>query len=190
MQKSGNNILLVFAGLAIGVGLGFLLLASCGLGGYMIGARLVNSGSNEDAQPKVGSVAPDFKLTTIGGEPMRLSELRSQAVLLNFWATWCGPCVEEMAIIQSYSEEYAQDLIVLGINADEPLRKVSSFVDQHGLSFPVLLDPDSRIQDLYSVRAFPTSYFIDTEGTIRAIHIGLLSESLLVGYLEQIGVGE
>lgn len=190
MQKSGNNILLVFAGLAIGVGLGFLLLASCGLSGYLIGARVVNSGSHEDEQPKVGSVAPDFKLTTISGEPIRLSELRSQAVILNFWATWCGPCVEEMAIIQSYSEEYAQDLIVLGINADEPLRKVSSFVDQHGLSFPVLLDPDSRIQDLYKVRAFPTSYFIDTEGTIRAIHIGLLSESLLVGYLEQIGVGE
>ena len=190
MRKASGNLLLVFGGLAIGVGLGVLLLVSCGLGGYLIGSLLVKSEKQDVSQTIVGMEAPEFKLTTIYGESMRLSELRTRAVMLNFWASWCGPCVEEMPTLQAYSEKYEQDLIILGINADEPRSDVVGFVEQHSLSFTILLDPDSRIQDLYSIRAFPTSYFIDQEGVVRAVHIGSLSESLLVGYLEKIGVGK
>ncbi|OGO61199.1 MAG: hypothetical protein A2032_04740 [Chloroflexi bacterium RBG_19FT_COMBO_49_13] len=190
MRKAGNNLLLLLAGLAVGIGLGVLLLVSCGLGGYLISSQVVKSGAEDETLPKVGMEAPDFRLTSIYGESMRLSELHSRAVMLNFWASWCGPCVDEMATLQAYAEKYAQGLIILGINADEPRRDVVDFVEQHSLSFPILLDPDSRVQNLYNIRAFPTSYFIDQDGFVRAFHIGVLSASLLDGYLEEIGVGE
>jgi thiol-disulfide isomerase/thioredoxin len=190
MRKTGNSLILVFAGLAVGVGMGVLLLVSCGLGGYLIGSRLLKSDSGNESLSIVGAEAPDFRLTTVYGESLRLSELRSQAVMVNFWASWCGPCVEEMPIIQAYSENYDPDLIVLGVNADEPRRDVVDFVELNNLSFPILLDPDSRVQDLYNIRAYPTSFFIDPEGIVRAVHVGSLTESLLDGYLEEIGVGK
>lgn len=165
-------------------------MASCGLGAYLLGSRLAGSGAENSSGLGEGSEAPDFLVTSIDGESIRLSDLRQKAVMLNFWATWCGPCVEEMPLLQAYAEKYSQDLVILGINADEPRRDVVKFVEDHGLTFPVFLDPDSRVQDLYNIHAFPTSFFIDREGVIRGFHIGSLSESLLDGYLQDIGVGE
>lgn len=190
MNKTENNILLVLSGLAVSIGLGILLLVSCGLSGYFVGKGLIRSGYDDKVQTQVGSTAPDFRLTTVFGESIHLSELPNRAILLNFWATWCAPCVEEMALLQIYSEKYPTELIILGINADEPLRDVANFVELNNLTFPVLLDPDSRVQDTYGIRAFPTSYFLNQDGVIRSVHIGLLSDSLMGDYLEQIGVGD
>lgn len=180
----------MLAGLGVSLALGAVLLVSCGLGGYLLGARVLNLNQGETSTLAVGAQAPDFQMTTIYGETMRLSDLRTQAVMLNFWATWCGPCVEEMPTLQLISEKYEQELIILGVNADEPRSDVVDFTEENSLTFPILLDSDSRIQDIYHIRAFPTSYFIDAEGVIRAVHIGSLTGSLLDDYLAEIGVGK
>jgi thiol-disulfide isomerase/thioredoxin len=190
MSKSHSNLLLVIAGLAVGLGVGGLFLVGCGLGGYLIGSRVLRTVKVQNAQSSIGTTAPDFMVTSIYGDSMRLSDLSGRPIMLNFWASWCGPCVEEMPILQAFSERYSNELMILGINADEPREDVLDFVEQNELTFPMLMDPDSRIQDLYRIRAFPTSYFIDQNGIIRAVHIGTLSEALLDRYLEQIGVSE
>jgi thiol-disulfide isomerase/thioredoxin len=110
--------------------------------------------------------------------------------LINFWATWCGPCQMEMPLIQKYYRKYSPDLVVLAVNNDEPPGDVQAFIDQMKLTFPVLLDPGVQVENQYRIRAFPTSLFIDTEGLIRYEHIGILNEQQLVQYLKQIGVGE
>ena len=190
MKTSTTNSLLIVGGIAVVLGIGTLLMIGCLLGGYLVGARLVNSDTEDKTQSLIDVEAPDFQLSTITGETLQLSELQSKAVMVNFWASWCNPCVAEMPTLQAFSEKYHQDLIILGVNANESQRDVVGFVEQAGLTFPILLDPGSKVEDLYHIRAFPTSFFIDQEGIVRAVHIGTLSESLLDGYLEQIGVGK
>jgi peroxiredoxin len=92
-----------------------------------------------------------------------------------------------MPNIQKYYELYPQAFEVVAVNADEPLKVIEPFVKDMGLSFKILLDPGSTIQQLYQIHGYPTSYFLDAEGVIRAQHIGLLSEAQLADYLTQVG---
>jgi thiol-disulfide isomerase/thioredoxin len=139
----------------------------------------------DDPAPEVGAVAPDFRLQDLNGASVSLGDLRGQVVVLNFWATWCGPCQAEMPMIQeSYNDgEFA----VLAINFDESIDKVQGFVNEISLSFPVLLDPGGKIQELYRVRGYPSTYFVDADGVIQFIHIGEMSKANLDSYLAQIG---
>jgi thiol-disulfide isomerase/thioredoxin len=111
-------------------------------------------------------------------------------VLINFWATWCGPCVEEMPTIEKYYHQYKNELRVLAVNDDEPAADVENFVHDMGLSFDILLDPGAKVQSLYRLRGYPTSFIVDAEGIIRVQHIGPMSEKQLEGYLSQVGVGQ
>jgi thiol-disulfide isomerase/thioredoxin len=136
--------------------------------------------------PEVGAQAPDFTLDDLSGKPINLSDLRGQPVLLNFWATWCGPCRVEMPIIQeSYNDG---GFAVLAVNFDESRDNILPFVEDLKLSFPILLDPGGRIQELYRVRGYPTSVYIDVEGVIQFIHIGEVSTGDIEYYLSQLGV--
>jgi cytochrome c biogenesis protein CcmG/thiol:disulfide interchange protein DsbE len=133
--------------------------------------------------PHTGFLAPDFSLQTLGGTEIRLSELRGQAVLLNFWASWCPPCRAEMpALERTYQAWQDQGFIILAINAtsqDSP-EQAQTFAQEYGLSFPVLLDLDGEANLLYQVRSLPTSFFIDPQGVLREIVIGgPMSEALL-----------
>jgi peroxiredoxin len=136
--------------------------------------------------PVEGSRAPDFQLQTLDGQRVRLSELRGQVVLINFWATWCAPCRLEMPAIQDRYERGGFE--VLAVDFDESPELVQAFVNELGLSFPVLLDPGADIQKLYQVRGYPTSFFIDTEGIIRIIQIGIMTEEELDANLQELGV--
>jgi cytochrome c biogenesis protein CcmG, thiol:disulfide interchange protein DsbE len=136
--------------------------------------------------PDVGAPAPDFTALTPQGEPVKLSELRGQVVLINFWATWCAPCRVEMPAIQARYNRGG--FSVLAIDFDERAELVQAFVNDLGLSFPVLLDPGGEIQNLYRVRGYPTSFFIDADGIIRVLHIGDMSQTELDDYLSQLGV--
>ena len=146
---------------------------------------------NDHGQPSLwnGASAPDFELTGLTGEPVSLRDQRGKPVLLNFWATWCAPCVLEMPNIQKFYEDYPGEFQVLAINADEPELKIQRFVEDMGLTFEILLDPGGKIQSLYQIRGYPTSYFIDAQGEIRAQHTGSLSEDQLADYLLLVGVG-
>jgi peroxiredoxin len=136
--------------------------------------------------PTVGSPAPPFELETPGGETLSLEDFRGQVVLLNFWATWCGPCRLEMPAIQARYERGGFE--VLAVDFDEPAEQVAAFMEELGLTFPALLDPGGEIQRLYQVRGYPSSFFVDENGIIRVQHIGIMSEAQLDGYLTEMGV--
>lgn len=185
-------MLLLGAGLLIGGGLGVLLFFGFGPGLSWVSAWLGNqSGGQAPPQgPAVGYHASDFELNTLAGEPVHLSDLRGRPVVVNFWATWCGPCRDEMPLLEAAHNRYGDELAVLAVNYDEPQESVQAFVDELELTLPILLDPRARVQQLYRVRAFPTTYFLDDEGVIRFHHIGVLNEKQLTGYLNELGVGE
>jgi cytochrome c biogenesis protein CcmG/thiol:disulfide interchange protein DsbE len=186
-----KNLVLIGAGILVGVGLGLVILAAIGIGSGFLFNRLTAGSGSEALQGLSKSIpAPDFKLEALDGSSLNLADLRGRPVLINFWATWCGPCQQEMPLIQQYYQKYNSDLVVLAVNSDEPKADVQAFVTNLNLTFPVLLDPGMKVEDLYQVRAFPTTFFVDKSGTIRYQHIGTLDEGQLVQYLAQLGVGE
>lgn len=137
----------------------------------------------------LGSPAPSFELQTANGDPVQLEQLRGSVVLLNFWATWCAPCRIEMPLLQSVSDQYAGDgLLVLGINFDETAEQVQEYAAELALKFPLLLDPGGAVQALYGVRGYPTTVLVDREGNLAVYHIGVLTPIQLDGYLEQAGL--
>jgi peroxiredoxin len=109
--------------------------------------------------------APSFSLKDINGAVVRLEDYRGKIVFLNFWATWCRPCRVEMPSMEKlYTEFRNQDFIMLAVDLRESARKVKSFGDTLGLSYPLLLDSNGSVGDEYGVRSIPTTYLIDREG--------------------------
>ncbi len=138
--------------------------------------------------PEIGAQAPDFALRDLEGNEVRLSDYRGRTVLLTFWATWCGPCRLEMPTFEGRYQEFKDDgFTVLGLNYDEPVEDVSVFRDELGLSFPLLLDPGGSVQQLYRIRGYPSSIFVDPQGVVRIVHIGLITEGQLRDYLVELG---
>lgn len=149
-----------------------------------------NSTATLQIAPEIDSLAPDFTLLSTVGDEIQLNNLKGQAVLINFWATWCGPCRIEMPSIQDRFEMYQDDgLVVLAIDFDEPLEDVAFFGEELGLTFELLLDPGGDIQSLYRILGYPTSYFVDSEGIIKVKHIGIMTERQLDDNLARIGIG-
>lgn len=140
--------------------------------------------------PERGRPAPDFELLDLRGDSISLAEQRGKNVLINFWATWCAPCREEMPYLQSRFELFKDDLLILAVNFDETELQIAPFVEELGLTFPVLLDPGGIVQDLYQILGYPTTFFIDREGIIRVVHVGVMSEEKLTSYLEILGLGQ
>ncbi|MBC7236555.1 MAG: redoxin domain-containing protein [Chloroflexi bacterium] len=134
-----------------------------------------------------GQTAYEFALQTVTGETIALSDLRGKVVMLNFWASWCGPCqIEIPHMIKLYDEFHAQGFEILAVNLREDPARVSSFVQRLGMDFPVVLDTDGRVGAAFFVRAIPTSFFLDKEGTIQFVHQGTLSEQMLRSYIERL----
>lgn len=136
----------------------------------------------------VGSKAPDFKLYSLEGELIKVSDVLGKPVILNFWATWCTPCKIEMPLLQEKYNRYNSNLLILGVNAGESKNTVEKFLNNNKISFPNVLDPNELIQEMYGIRAYPTTYFIDKGGVIQAVYIGILSEKQLDVNLRKIGV--
>lgn len=139
--------------------------------------------------PIVDSPAPDFSLRDLDGRPISLADFRGTAVIVNFWATWCEPCREELPLLDRIAREYQSSLTVIAVEIGEGETEVRSFVDPLGLtSTRVLIDPTSQVRDLYLVRGLPTSFFVDSAGIIRRIKIGTLESSEIESILTKIGV--
>ncbi|MCC7352119.1 MAG: redoxin domain-containing protein [Anaerolineae bacterium] len=137
--------------------------------------------------PTVGHPAPDFVLTTPAGEMLRLRDLRGQAVLINFWASWCGPCRSEMPEFQAaYNQRKDQGFTILAVNQGETGATATAFAQRLGLTFPIVLDNRGEASDLYGVRALPTSFFVDREGIVRAVVVGAMNGPLLESNLRRI----
>ena len=128
----------------------------------------------------VGSVAPDFELKTVTGESYRLSDLRGKAVLLNFFATWCRYCEQEMPALEEAYRTYAdQGFVVLAIDLDETDLAITAFRDEMGITFPILVDRGSNVARVYQIVPLPTTYFIDRSGVVRGKWTGPLTPEQL-----------
>lgn len=123
--------------------------------------------------PEIGDLAPDFTLPTVGGKQTTLSQFRGKAVLVNFWETTCPSCEEETAYIQAVYEGWPGDkLQILAVSVGERAQFVQSFLDSRALTFPTLLDADQAVSNTYNVSSFPTTFFINSDGIIKAIKSG------------------
>ena len=122
---------------------------------------------------RIGELAPDFQLPNMEGQIIPLSDFRGEPVLVNFWASWCGPCRAEMPYIQEVYEGWLeQGLVVLTINQGESLSTVENFMQSGNYSFPVLLDTQGQVANQYGILGTPTTFFIDGDGIIQATRIG------------------
>ena len=110
--------------------------------------------------------APDFELETLEGKKAKLSDYRGKKVILNFWASWCPPCREEMPEFQRIYSENKDKLVVVGVNLQENRENAEAFIEKLGIAFPILLDPNSQVKDMYNVFTQPVTYFIDESGKI------------------------
>lgn len=125
------------------------------------------------AMPSVGSLAPGFTLKSDNGKNLKLAELRGQVVMINFWATWCGPCRQEMPHLNRIQERYRKaGFVLLGVNIDEQPDAARSMIRKLGIVFPVLFDTEKRVSRLYDVSAMPSSILIDRDGRVRYVHLG------------------
>jgi peroxiredoxin len=122
---------------------------------------------------EVGDRAPDFDLTADDGSGVRLSDFRGKFVLLNFWATWCPPCVDELPSLNSLHEQLSNDgLIVLGVSVDEQQEEYQRFIERWNVRFPTVRDPEREVSSRYGTAKYPESYLIDRDGTVIRKYIG------------------
>ncbi len=120
-----------------------------------------------------GQPAPDFALKSSSGDNLRLSEYRGDVVMINFWATWCGPCRQEMPLLDElYSRYQRVGFNLLGVNIDDDSQKALNMVSELGVTFPVLFDARKEVSKLYQVDAMPVTVIVDREGTVRHVHQG------------------
>jgi peroxiredoxin len=129
----------------------------------------------------VGQAAPAISLQTPGGESLSLADFRGRPVVLNFFATWCGPCRVEMPHLEAASRRHAEDgLVVLGVDVQESAEVVQPFLDELGLSFPVVIDADGMVSDQYRIGILPTTYFIAPDGTIAREKVGFFTDEAML----------
>ena len=180
----GKDLLLLAIGFLLGGGIGLLVLF--GIDNHFISD--VRSLFSLETQTGVGEYAPDFKLTNLEHKSENLSDYLGKPILINFWATWCTPCRYEMPLFEQYARKYDSQLVILAVNLQQTDTEVTDYVNELGITFPILLDLDGSISQMYRVQGLPTSYFINSEGRINDIHIGSITEQQLSDYLERIGI--
>ena len=155
-----------------------LLLAGCTSFGAQPAAPVSGTPTPEPAR--------DFTLTTLAGDPVTLSDYRGQWVLVNFWATWCPPCIEEMPYLNQLAAE--RDLVVLGVNFNEDREQVARFVAKNEIDFPILLEPDDITLLFYGVRGLPRTFLIAPDGTLAHSVIGALRPAEFNAFLDAQGL--
>ena len=134
-----------------------------------------------------GQMAPDFELEALDGKKVKLSDFRGKAVLLNFWATWCGPCKIEMPWFVELQKEYGpQGFQIVGVAMDDAgTEEIAKFAQQMGVNYPVLLGKESVGQSYGGVGVLPTTFFIDRDGKLVAREFGLQSRSVFVDHIKE-----
>lgn len=140
-------------------------------------AMIALASTTADAsQTASGQAAADFTLKSRAGDNRRLSEEVGNIVIINFWASWCGPCREELPAFEEIYQEYADlGFTILGVNVDDDSSKADILLNDIDVSFPVLYDPDGKVSALYDVSAMPTTVLIDRNGKTRLVHKGYKS---------------
>ncbi|WP_274364468.1 redoxin domain-containing protein [Paenibacillus thermotolerans] len=150
----------------------------------LIAGYTVAGGAFQDDKkpPEAGDRVPSFALEDLKGEQVSISDYRGKIAVINFWGTFCPPCVEETPALQRMYEKYKDEgVAIIGVNLGEkPLVRVTNFVDRFNVTYPILLDPELDIRDRFGVRSYPTTFFVDADGTVQEIKVGGMTE----GYME------
>ncbi len=156
MKSYGKTAVMLLTGLAM-----VLTVTACG-------------GSGGETEPAVTGQAPDFDLENFAGGRVRLSDHRDKVVLVNFWATWCPPCVKEVPdFVELYGKYRERGLVILGISVDHnPGAVLPAFIERHKVNYPILLDDGKVAGDYGGITGIPTTFLIDREGMIRGRHVG------------------
>jgi peroxiredoxin len=127
---------------------------------------------------QIGAKAPDFELKTLTGEATKLSDYKGKKVMLNFWATWCPPCKAEMPEMEQFYKQGNKDVVILAVNIDSQ-NDVKGFADSNGITFPILLDSENKINNTYQILSIPTTYFIDRNGIIQNKYTGSMKLDIM-----------
>ena len=140
---------------------------------FAIAVALTAAAAPAGAAVTPQSGAPDFTLPSLDGPNLRLREQRGQVVMINFWATWCGPCRSEMPHLSKLYDKYrASGFVLLGVSVDDDAKKAADLAARLGLKFPVSFDTDKKVSRLYDLSAMPSTVLIDREGRVRHVHRG------------------
>jgi peroxiredoxin len=169
----------------------FIPLVLIGVGLIVIGlvaAKVLTSDNLSSDYSVVPSVvnfpAPDLTLNDLDSRKINLSDYRQQIVLINNWATWCPPCKDEMPVLVKYFKAHSeQGFMLIGIEAGDPAKDVANFVDEYGISFPVLLDPNNKSLIAFHNDSLPSSYVIDHDGNVILAWTGPINRAMLEKYL-------
>ena len=140
----------------------------------------------------IGGRAPDFTLPTLSSRPITLHDLRKRVVVLNFWATWCPPCVEETPSLEKFAEQLRnQGVIVIGVSVDQDSAALEKFVSQARLSFPIARDPDQAVAARYGTYKFPETYIIDADGRLAEKVVGPADwqDPRIISFVEELSRG-
>jgi thiol-disulfide isomerase/thioredoxin len=140
-----------------------------------------NPGQTTETQPTepAANMAPDFTMLDMEGGEVNLASFFGKPIILNFWASWCGPCKSEMPEIQKFYEEYGEEIHFLLVSVDESLDTAKAFIAENGYTFPVYFDASSLGAYTYGASSIPLTFFIDAEGNLTAYYMGAMTESIL-----------
>ena len=139
--------------------------------------RLLLAGMMAAALPaaalELDRAAPDFTLKSLGGKNLKLSEMAGNVVLINFWASWCGPCRQEMPLLEDIYKKYKKlGFTILGVNVEQDSSKARQMLKDVPVSFPILFDTENKVSKLYDVVAMPSTVMVDRNGKMRFLHKG------------------
>jgi thiol-disulfide isomerase/thioredoxin len=132
----------------------------------------------------IGEAAPDFALMLDDGRSLRLSDLQGKPVVINFWATWCGPCRSEMPELVKAAQD--EDIVVLAIDVQEARAPVEQFAAEFQMNLPIVLDSEGKLRQLYRVPGLPTTYFVGKDGKVAALVVGPLTPQALAERLAEV----
>lgn len=151
---------------------------------------VAGTGVLDSNRPEIGETAPNFALPDVRqpSQVRQLTDYRGKVVVLNFWATWCGPCKQEMPEFQQAHAALGDDVVVLALNYRESSEKATGFLNDLEATFPALLDGGGKVAEHYRVTGFPVTFFLDRDGVIRHIERGEVSREELEEYLTDTGV--
>jgi peroxiredoxin len=139
----------------------------------VLAAAVAGAGPSAAALPSVGVSAPDFAAKSDSGRNVRLSELRGQVVLINFWASWCNPCRQELPLLSKiYSQYRGAGFALLAVNVDDNRKDAEVMLKRLDLKFPTLFDGNKKVAKLYGVDTMPATLVIDRDGRVRYVHRG------------------
>lgn len=178
--------------LIIGVLLGFFLgiiLVSV-VSRLQLPPKISKAVDDKNSQLQINAPAPNFELQNLNGDLVNLRNFHGRILLVNFWATWCAPCRLEMPAFQSRIDVHPDDLVVVTVNSQDTLDDIQNFMNELGLTFYALIDPDGDVHKRYMVQGFPTTYLVDRDGILRIQHIGLITDGQLDTYLSELGLSE